>query len=736
MSARVPDGERRHQRVLGWFADSLVAGVALGLLELYHILAWWPGDWSVGALAGIGWLVLGLMGLISAIVGPALLLGLAVAMRFQVLAAWRADLARGGEARVAALVRAAVALAALLMFAGFTYVLAAWANAAFLEARPIALVEATVLSAFVVVASLVAVEVSARLAGRASRSASLVEWSNGRAGLAVLAVSLVLAALVLPVVAQLAAPDGDLKRPATGLCWFLLILIAMRAARPRLRPGRVRSLSRGIAIVAALAAATVPLGLRWAETGRQAVWTRGDTSRDVAVRVFRAFDRDGDGYASDLVGGADCDDGDAAIGPVAPDVAGNGRDENCNGSDAQPRAPARTAARPPGPGRLNVLLVTIDATRADHLGAWGYDRPTSPRIDALAARSTRFSWAHTTTPTTRWAVRSIALGRYSSSFGWARDGSTAKRTMAPTLAESFAKAGYETRTVMCCPWPPDTAAIVHAGMAEIEQPDASVREKSKRFTGEQVAARVTAFLSRPRAEARPFFVWAHMIDPHNPYEPRSGVPDFGAEPVDRYDNEIAYADARVGEILDALDRSGLAKNTIVAVASDHGEEFQDHGRAHHGRSLYNEVLRVPLIVHLPGAPARVEGTPVSLVDLAPTLADLTGVAAPAGANGRSLADAVRGTGQAPTRPILAEVIPDEKIDRNLLGVVSGCDKLIWDREGNVFELYSRCSDVGDQHDRSASEPEVLERMRRLMAAHMDAELAAFPADPDPHPHPK
>jgi choline-sulfatase len=718
-----PEGERRHQRVLGWIADSLVAAVVLTFLETAHVLAWWPGERSAGALAGIVWLMLGLMGLLGAIAGPALLLAVAAAMRFQVLAAWRADMVRGGEARVAALVRAAVAVSALAVFAGFTFVLAAWANRAFLEARPIALVESVALSVFIVIAALVAVEVAARLAGRASRSAALVEWSGGKVGLIVLAVSLVLAALALPVVAQRAAPDGELARPATAACWFLLLLIVMRAARPRLTR-RVRAAARAIAVVSALAAVTVPLGLRWADAGRHAVWSRGDISRTVAVRVFAAFDRDGDGFASAVVGGPDCDDGDAGTGPLAPDLPGNGRDENCNGSDAPPRAPVAAAASTPNPSRPNVLLVTIDAVRVDHLGAWGYKRPTSPRLDALAARSTRFAWALTSTPTTRWALRSIALGRYSSSFGWVDGGATARRTKAPALGESFAAAGYDTRNIMCCPWPPDMAEVVHAGVAQVDQPAASPREKSKRFNGEQVAARVAAFLSSRRGATRPFFVWTHLIDPHNPYERRPGAPDFGDGQLDRYDSEIAYADARLGAILDALERSGLARSTIVAVASDHGEEFGDHGRRFHGASLYNEALRVPLIVHLPGAPARVVDTPVSLVDIAPTLADLAGVTAPAGASGRSLAAAVRGTGPAPQRPILAEVIPDEKITGNLLAVMSGCDKLIWDRQANVFELYSRCADPGDRDDRAASEPQVLERMRQLMAARVDADLAA------------
>jgi arylsulfatase A-like enzyme len=371
--------------------------------------------------------------------------------------------------------------------------------------------------------------------------------------------------------------------------------------------------------------------------------------------------------------------------------------------------------------------VTIDAVRADHLGAWGYERPTSPHLDALAARSTRFAWALTPTPTTRWALRGISLGRYSSSFGWTDGARKARMGVAPALADSLAAAGYDTRSIMCCPWAPDMAVAIHAGMAEVIQPSASPREKGKRWVGRQVSAEVVQFLSsRPQGGAKPFFVWTHIIDPHNPYQRPAGAPDFGGGRMDQYDSEIAYADSCLGEILAALERSGLAATTIVAVASDHGEEFSEHGRSFHGSTLYNESLRVPLVIHLPGASARVVDTPVSLTDLAPTLAELTGVAGPAGQNGRSLAAAVRGAGDAPARPVLAEVIPDEKTTRNLLAVMSGCDKLIWDRESNTFELYSRCKDPGDRDDRSAADPKLLAQMQRLMAAQVDVEMGALP----------
>src|SRR5690606_5811593 len=121
----------------------------------------------------------------------------------------------------------------------------------------------------------------------------------------------------------------------------------------------------------------------------------------------------------------------------------------------------------------------------------------------------------------------------------------------------------------------------------------------------------------------------------------------------RYDAEIAYVDRHVGRVLAALD----PRTTIVALASDHGEEFGEHGTRFHARSLFNQVVRIPLIVRYPGAPARVVAGPASLVDVTPTLLELAGVAGPAGMNGRSLAASIRAGVEPPAHPVLMELVP-------------------------------------------------------------------------------
>jgi arylsulfatase A-like enzyme len=230
--------------------------------------------------------------------------------------------------------------------------------------------------------------------------------------------------------------------------------------------------------------------------------------------------------------------------------------------------------------------------------------------------------------------------------------------------------------------------------------------------------------ARPRGAA-PFLLWLHFYDPHHPYTPPDGVPPFGDTDLDRYDAEVVFVDRAIDRILDSLDRSGLASSTVVAFTSDHGDEFNEHGLRFHARSLYNQVVRIPLVVRLPRAPASVIDTPVSIVDVMPTLLDLVDQPAPAGLNGRSLGGAIRGTGPPPARPVLLELAPDRSIHRNLAAVVTGDAKAIWDREANAWSLYAR-ADSADATDRSTTDPATLTAMQRQLLLLLDTELAAWP----------
>ena len=194
-----------------------------------------------------------------------------------------------------------------------------------------------------------------------------------------------------------------------------------------------------------------------------------------------------------------------------------------------------------------------------------------------------------------------------------------------------------------------------------------------------VTDRAIHWLRGRQGEDAPFFLWLHYYDPHTPYEVPDGGTTFGDEPIDRYDAEIAFVDQHIGRLLEALDDQGLASTTIIAVTADHGEEFYEHGQRYHARSLFNQVIRIPLIVRHPGSPPRTIDTPVSLVDVMPTLLDLAGVESPPSMNGQSLAPAIRGQSDPPSRPILLEVLPDQQIHRDMAGLILPPWKILSDR---------------------------------------------------------
>jgi len=221
--------------------------------------------------------------------------------------------------------------------------------------------------------------------------------------------------------------------------------------------------------------------------------------------------------------------------------------------------------------------------------------------------------------------------------------------------------------------------------------------RKNKYNAQELSKKACDFLTTRRAQTKPFFLWMHFIEPHNPYVAAPGAPTFGKRPIDKYDAEVAFVDQQLGVILKALRDAGRGDDTIVVVTADHGEEFGEHGGEFHGRTVYNEVMHVPLLIHDPGAPAQVVTTPVSLVDIAPTVLGLAGLPAPAGMNGRSLAPTVLTGAPAPTdRVVLGELLPDYRITGDLVtGFVDGWH-LIWDRTADTLQLFSLEHDPLDQ----------------------------------------
>lgn len=350
------------------------------------------------------------------------------------------------------------------------------------------------------------------------------------------------------------------------------------------------------------------------------------------------------------------------------------------------RAPARAPSAPEialatprlyragaGAGRV-FIWISQDTLRADHLGAYGYARATSPRFDAFVRDFVLFEHASASAPWTLPSLASQFTSRHPSAHGAVLHHlAISDATLMDALAaDGFSVLGVTANDLVCA------ANNLARGF------DALWFVKGR---AQKLGERLLEVLGEWRGGDLAVFV--HYLDPHTPYNPPApydrrfddpayrgrvtGISMFPQAfpvigPVDRahlvalYDGEIAYADEQIGELLEAFRRRGLLERAVIAYSSDHGEEFQDHGGWQHGSTLYEEVLHVPFALRLPGVAGRREATPVSMLDFAPTVLDALGVRAPASFQGRSLLPLLRGARVTPG-PAFAETLlaPDHDL---------------------------------------------------------------------------
>jgi len=404
------------------------------------------------------------------------------------------------------------------------------------------------------------------------------------------------------------------------------------------------------------------------------------------------------------------------------------------------------------PAHQDVILIVVDTLRADHLGVYGYDRGTSPRVDGLARRATVFDAAWSTAPWTLPSVTSMMTSRYPSSHRVENDGLKLGAEV-PTLAETLGRAGYATGGFVSHVYVAAPFGLAR-GFGTFE--DFGVSKPGYRLEAgmEPRADRVTdaALAWLGRQARRPVFLFVHYFDPHWPYDPperfRALYPDDYRGPfdatydsiskfqdprrplpddyrrflLDRYDGEIRFVDEQIGRLLDGLVALGRGSRAWVVVTADHGEEFKDHGSMGHGRRLYEEVVRVPLIVGRvsptgAAAPDRVR-VPVSGIDLLPTIAGLAGVGAPAGAQGRSLAPLLDEAGALPAadRPLVCETI---RLNAHLKAVRRGPLKLIQSMDENRTETYDLDTDPRQGDDLSERRPDERRALARALFSQVD-----------------
>lgn len=456
--------------------------------------------------------------------------------------------------------------------------------------------------------------------------------------------------------------------------------------------------------------------------------------------------------------------------------------------DPAPASAAPTVSAPAAPAAarsLNVLLITIDSLRADHLGSAGYPRARTPNLDALAAGGVRFSNAIANQPNGNSAQASLFTGTYPATNRVRQPMLDLLPRELPTLAELLAGRGYMTAglyswlsfepsysgldrgfqaytdlTVNRPSYLADSRASTLAATFKrlksvLALPGAMDRQVplsddvAEQLDGKAdvTTAAAIAWLNEYRDKARsggqPFFLWVQYFDPHYPYTPpppfdqiepddctdcgdggletirklRGDNPEVGPAQLSRliqyYDGEIAFTDRELGRLIDSLRRTGFDQNTLIVVAGENGESFGERGRWLNGGSLYAPEVRVPLLMRLPGRlpSGRTVDAVAQQVDVAPTILELLGVAAPSQMEGRSLLPLIRGEDAGDDRFAVAELG-----DRSLLSVVTRDWQIIKNVASGDVELYRTTDDPADLRDVADAEPERLAQLEWLLEA--------------------
>ena len=453
----------------------------------------------------------------------------------------------------------------------------------------------------------------------------------------------------------------------------------------------------------------------------------------------RATDGDGDGHSARF-GGGDCDDRRPDSFPGAEEIPGDGIDQNCQGGDATgtaaaavgsgggaPQAPTAVVRRSGAAFDGNLLIISIDALRADRLGVAGYKRrkgqSLTPNLDRLAGRGAYFRRVWSQAPNTPRSFPAFLTGRWPSDIAWANR-STNYSPILPaneTFFEQLASAGIKPIGIFSHFYFSAERGL-NQGFAEWNNDGAgTIAESNKDIPSPRIVPRVIARLQKAAAAKERFALWTHLFEPHSSYmvHPEFPVSTRGVEGLEeKYDYEIAFVDRWVGKILAALETTGLAANTAVVVLADHGEAWGEHKHYFHGQDLTEEQLRVPLIVAVPGRkPVEVEDE-VAVVDVGATLLDLVGITPPASFRGRSLMPAVDGQ-PLPPRALFGELLPASSWPKHEVMIVDQGKKLTHKITERRWELHDLTSDPKQQKDLSADP-----RHQKLLEA-LKAKLLAF-----------
>jgi arylsulfatase A-like enzyme len=437
-----------------------------------------------------------------------------------------------------------------------------------------------------------------------------------------------------------------------------------------------------------------------------------------------------DGSTDEIYGAGDAGTGGAELAATRDGRGSDGASMSASSpSGTSPLSVLGDSVRARLPKQISFLLITVDTLRPD-LGFMGYERAVSPNMDKLAERSVVFEKAYSISTYTGFALTPMMASRYPSEMPRTDRHEVKYLRDNVLLAERLLDGGYHT-----------AGAASHflfapeLGWIDGFERFAKVPAEGKAPPGAGIdwfhssrglANAAIQLLENPEVTSGPFFMWVHFLDPHKRYLEHPGFSNFGHDPRGLYDGEIAYTDHHIGRVLDALDASPLRDRTVVILTADHGEAFGEHGFNYHGKYVWDEVVRIPLVVYLPGCTPRRIKRRMSAVELAPTVLDLAGLPEDDGARGQSFAPELFGSDLS-EHPILVDQ-PQNPYYPLRRAFIDGSHKLHFTSEvvaGSAdrrvtYQLFDLARDPGEQNDLAPAEPELLERMKKAYESYVSA----------------